>query len=931
MTDRTSLLIPYTIPEDSYTHKTSILAPFQLPQFVRDDPAYANFVLFLKAYYEWMEQEGQVTFDSKGLPQYYDVDTTLDKFIDYFRNDFLAFFPEGSLVDERKLIKIARQLYQAKGTPASFEFLFRVLYDSDVNLFNTKDYIFKASDGKWVATKSLKLETTDFSWLGSKNYKIFGEDSKAYATVEDVFINIENVSIVLSSIQGNFLAGEYIRVVDVHGHDHLVNGVLPRARIIGLLREVQVDKKNRGSGYNVGDPVVFYGGLNDEVENPVGAEAYISAVTSASIKGVTTLYSGHGYRKGAFTEINLISPSGANAKSVATTFTKIPYYIFLVPDDTIGPKANIYLGNTTFSTGPDPIGNSIYYFANLTNANANTTLAEALSFPILKTFGIEQVDIITTGTGYDGTTIANAVAFYSTDQDAKTPLQNLGILPPPIIVDGGKNYNVGDTLVFSGGTGYGAWANVTAVSTQTGAITEVTYVPDPAGVQKYPLGGMGYQILLPTISVSSPTGFGANLQFVYQPPYISGLIGNNADFEVSESAYGQVLEITLTESGQNYVARPNVSLRIEDLLVNNVEVQVIKGDILYQGDYNTPNYQSFIDTTSTYTGNTIVFRTYNYNGLMNANTTFSLARGANTISSNITIAQITDSTYTNGRKIYGNGIAKANAIFTNGIEIGLGVYENEDGMPSSYSIFEDDVYNEYTYLLQVEAALTKYKNAVFNFLHPSGLNYNTYNITKNEAAFNYTANSESLSVTQLQYLLNTDDYVADISPLYANTIIFTNLSNVAVSSVVNTNNYITVYPNKGAAFYSKVASATANTITFEDDWITTVPNVAIGTVTSGSAIINITGLTDAWTIATGNTITYFSDFMHNYDSVSFDGVTFKQIVSVDQPIEINNSILPPATIRVNTSYASAQTGYLIFRQNVMSSNVWSSYINPITN
>jgi hypothetical protein len=199
---------------------------------------------------------------------------------------------------------------------------------------------------------------------------------------------------------------------------------------------------------------------------------------------------------------------------------------------------------------------------------------------------------------------------------------------------------------------------------------------------------------------------------------------------------------------------------------------------------------------------------------------------------------------------------------------------------------------------------------------------------KNEADFDYTADSEDLTVKQLKDLLYTKNYVVDISPNSSNTIIFTNLSNVAVSDVVNTETYITVYPNRGAPFFSKVSSATSNTITFADDWNVTVPNVAIGTVPAGSATINITGLTKSWTIATGNTISYFSDFMHTFDFVSFDGVNFKQIVSVDQPIKINNNILPPATIRVNTSYASAQTGYLIFKQNVMSSNVWTSYINP---
>jgi hypothetical protein len=48
-------------------HLTSLLVPSQLPEFVRDDPNYANFVLFLKAYYEWMEQSGQVMDKSKNI------------------------------------------------------------------------------------------------------------------------------------------------------------------------------------------------------------------------------------------------------------------------------------------------------------------------------------------------------------------------------------------------------------------------------------------------------------------------------------------------------------------------------------------------------------------------------------------------------------------------------------------------------------------------------------------------------------------------------------------------------------------------------------------------------------------------------------------------------------------------------------------------
>lgn len=921
MTDRTSLLVPYTLPENSAAHKTSVLVPGQIPQFVRDDPAFSTFVLFLESYYEWMEQQNGVLFNSKGIPEFIDVDTTLDSFLDYFKNEFMAFFPAEALVDERKLIKVARQLYQAKGTPASFKFLFRVLFNSDVDLYNTKDYIFRASDGKWIATKSLKLATNDTRWLQTANYLIFGEDSKSYATIENIYFDGVNIRVILSNIQGSFLAGEFIRVVDVHGRDFEVNSQVPRAKIIGLLTGVTVDKKNRGHSYSVGDPVVFYGGLDPDIENPIGASGYISQVTSASVKGITSTYPGHGYRKGAFTEVNITSTTGANAKAVATEFTPNPYYIQLVPDDTIGDKANIYLGNTEFSTGADPIGNSIYYFANLINANANSVLEEALTFPILKTYGIEQVEVITTGTGYDDTTIANAIGYYTTDREEKAPLPSLGILPPPTIVNGGKNYNVGDEVVFTGGTGYGAYGVVTGVSTQTGAVTNIMFVTDPSGA-RYPLGGMGYYTMFPDVTVRSNTGSGAIFTF-------PGVVGEDAEFNVTAYPYGQVLTISLTNPGENYVEKPNVSLRVEDILVTLDGAEPIRGDILYQGDFNTPTYQSFFDSQETYALNVVSLRTYNYNGQLNVNNTIHLARGANTVSSNIVVEGITDSKYTNGRKIYGNGIAKANAVFTNGITLGSGIYSNEDGQPSAYSIFENEVYNEYTYLLQVEEALAKYKNSVMAFLHPAGLNYNAYNVLKNDDSYDMKMNTESLSTYQMKDLISNKYYVANISSELSNTIVFSNLDSANIAEVVNVGSFITIYPESGGeGFSSKITDVTSNTITMQDEWITVVPNVVIARANSGSAIINISELTNSWNIATGNTVTYFSDFIHNYDYVSFDGNTYKQVVSVGQPVYINNNVIVPTTITVNSSYSSNQTGYLAFKQNVQSSNIWISSIDP---
>jgi hypothetical protein len=902
----------------SYLNKTSLLVPSQLPEFVRDDANYQNFVTFLKAYYEWTEQQNNVLYGSKNLLSYTDIDTTLDDFIKYYRDEFLAFFPEGSLVDERKLTKIAKELYQTKGTPASYEFLFRVLYNSQVNLYNTRDYVFRASDGKWIVTRSLKLATNDPTWLNTINYRLFGQTSQGYATIEDVIIGLNGITqVVLSGIDRNFTSGEYVTVVDIHGAPVLFNGQQLTAQILGVLSSITVDPAHNGSGYNVGDPVVFYGGLNPAVANPVPASAYISQVSGAAITGVNPIYRGQGYRPGGYTSIQINSGSGtgSGAADIATTFDGNPYYISFVNTDTIGNKANVH------------INSSNYGFANLTNANVNSTLQQALSFPILNTFGIFATTVTSGGTGYDATTSATATGYYQTETGSLESLPSLGILAPIQIRTAGVNYHVNDTIVFTGGNGQGAYANVTAVS-GNGSITQITYVLDPARRNIYPLGGQGYTADLPTVSVNTATGSGASL-------YIPGLVGGDAIFGITSTSYGQVQQITLTNAGQNYIAAPGISLRVEDILVYNVNVlnEPMKGDIIYQGTTNNTTFVANVDSITIYSSNTAnaYFSTYNlrvydYSGSLNINSGIKVLRSGADAGINLSVSNTTTGIYTQGRKIYGNGSARATANFLNGVVLGAGIYQNADGQPSAYSVLEDQTYNNYTYILQVEQALQKYKNTALSFLHPSGMNYSAFNVLRNVAKFTPSMIGEELTVKSLGYLLDTNTYVANVSPTLSNTINIYNASGANVANVVFANSYVTIIPTRGNPFYSKVVNTTANTITLQDNWNTLVPNVAVATASSGSNVINISSITNSWNIATGNIVSYISDFINVYDQISFDGVTFKSITHVDQPSDLGGIIVGGSQIYVNTAFGSAQSGYLTLKSNVVSSNVYVSGI-----
>ncbi len=119
------------------------------------------------------------------LLQYRDIDTTLDKFVDYFRDEFLYQLPGTILADKRNILKHIKQFYQARGTENSFRFLFRILFDEEVEFYYPKVDLFRASDARWTVDYLMRVTTSGntFDWL---NRQIVGVNSGATANVESV-------------------------------------------------------------------------------------------------------------------------------------------------------------------------------------------------------------------------------------------------------------------------------------------------------------------------------------------------------------------------------------------------------------------------------------------------------------------------------------------------------------------------------------------------------------------------------------------------------------------------------------------------------------------------------------------------------------------------------------------------------------------------
>jgi hypothetical protein len=356
-----------------FANKTSLKVPYQLPEFIRSADNYQTFVSFIQAYYEWMEQQNigsgkeGVVYGTQNLLNYQDIDFTepgqhFNKFIDYYMNEFLPNFPKDALADKTKLVKIARKLYESKGTPASYEFLFRALYNSDSQIFLTRDVILKASDGKWYVTKSLRLATNDEQFLSIENLRLFGLTTKSFATVERSVRIGNRIEVYISNIERLFVSGENVVVVDNNNQElYFKDGkIVPagtsgattlQAKILGSISSVQVDSKKRGQLYKgrtelySGDPVVFYGGLNDV--NGQGATAYVYETTAGSLRDISVVNGSYGYREDPNTILQFTGGGGKGAiANVGTVDTAGRIDVAYIPTDRIVLSSLTKIGNS---------------------------------------------------------------------------------------------------------------------------------------------------------------------------------------------------------------------------------------------------------------------------------------------------------------------------------------------------------------------------------------------------------------------------------------------------------------------------------------------------------------------------------------------------------------------------------------------------------
>lgn len=224
---------------------------------------YPRFVEFLEAYYEWLNKEGNPYASIKNHLDYLSFEKSMDSYVDHMKQEYLVDVPEIVLLDKELFIKWSKKFNLARGSHASYKFLFRLLFnEQDTEIYTPKENILRTSDGTWISGESLMLVTNSgnqnqfqFQRIFQKRQVYLDIYEYAYATVQRVrtkYVGRYSLTeLALSDIEGEFLP-DYPIETETGGSEWIV----PTTE--------RVEITNQGANYQVGERVLL-DGVNDYV------------------------------------------------------------------------------------------------------------------------------------------------------------------------------------------------------------------------------------------------------------------------------------------------------------------------------------------------------------------------------------------------------------------------------------------------------------------------------------------------------------------------------------------------------------------------------------------------------------------------------------------------------------------------------------------
>lgn len=389
--------------------QTSI-SPFissQFPEFYKTEGP--NFILFVQAYYEFLEQNyaptysangtatsTNVLFQARNLLNYRDIDNTLNSFLEHFQKKYLYGIPFNVIINKRFLLKHILDVYRSKGSVQCYRLLFKLIYNEDIEVYLPAQDMLAPSDGTWFVPTY--IEVTNVSGLAALvGRTVFGMASSVTAVVESYITEPINGNIIASLYITNmvpkgasFIEGE--KVIDfAYMNSPNIAAIVAAAPVItGSLNNLKII--NGGQGFGVGDILGIV--QRDLVNNAVishGINGLVRVAGTTGAFGALNFGISHpGYGITA-TPTVLVYPGNGNSAGTGAGFN-----VGAIGDPQVVTYNTDVIANYLTTT----LNASVYNLPSNTSANLSSNIGTSLGWTS-NTFGsLISLSNIRTGTGY---------------------------------------------------------------------------------------------------------------------------------------------------------------------------------------------------------------------------------------------------------------------------------------------------------------------------------------------------------------------------------------------------------------------------------------------------------------------------------------------------------------------------------------------------
>lgn len=228
-------------------NKISSIVASQIPENIRN--TYPTFVKFIEYYYQFLEQDRGAYEIVQHAKNYLDIDRTSSDFVNYFINNYASDISQISEIDKSILIKRIKDLYESKGSELSFQLLFKILFNENIEIRYPYENVLRPSDGIWDQKISIHLEkiSGDVNLFKTRIATYKKEDIKYDFSVSRVKILDDDFCELFLETKFNkipFEIGQKVFINDIDGNILYEGKVSPTANDYFIVQS--------GSGFKVG-------------------------------------------------------------------------------------------------------------------------------------------------------------------------------------------------------------------------------------------------------------------------------------------------------------------------------------------------------------------------------------------------------------------------------------------------------------------------------------------------------------------------------------------------------------------------------------------------------------------------------------------------------------------------------------------------------